>query len=178
MASNNEAPYKEFGERLAKLRREKGLTRAELGELCGVAPSTMLNYERGLRVPFADTAIKMAHVFDMTADDLLNMTNPAIEMAKAEALENMRLVNGSRGLKQMQRLFDGALADFAGGVIDDDLFSDYAYEMNKMALIMQQKLREKYSNRRYQATVDAKAAETEEMVKHINETIIRHQIDD
>ncbi len=177
MASNNEAPYKEFGERLANLRKEKGMTRAELGEQCGVAPSTMLNYERGLRIPFADTAIRMAHVFNMTADELLNMVNPAAEMAKAEALENMRTVNGSRGMKHMQEIFQTATTEFAGGVIDDDEFSDYVFEMNKMALIMQQMLREKHSNKRYQATVDAKAAETEEMVRRIDDIIISHQTD-
>ena len=137
----------------------------------------MLNYERGLRIPYADTAVKLARVFNLSVEELLDIPNVAAEMAKAEALDNMRTVNGLRGLKHMQSIFDTTLADFAGGKIDDDQFADYAYEMNKMALIMQQKLREKYTNKRYQATVDAKAAETEEMVQQINATILSHQTD-
>ena len=39
-----DAPYKEFAERLTKLRTEAGLTRAQLGEKIGVAGRSIINY--------------------------------------------------------------------------------------------------------------------------------------
>ena len=40
MAANKEAPYAEFGKKLMGLRKKAGMTRAELGEICDVAPQS------------------------------------------------------------------------------------------------------------------------------------------
>ena len=55
-----DAPYKEFAERLSKLRQDAGLTRAELGEKIGVAGRSIINYENGERIPYGDVCAKMA----------------------------------------------------------------------------------------------------------------------
>ena len=66
MSEGKNSPYAEFGERLISLRKQNKMSRQQLGDLCGVAPSTIVNYERGTRIPYADTAVKMAQVFGMT----------------------------------------------------------------------------------------------------------------
>ena len=45
-------------------------------------------------------------------------------------------------------------------------------EMQKMALLAQQKLTERFTNRRYQKTVDEKAQKTESAVRAIDEAIV------
>lgn len=79
-----DAPYREFAERLTKLRTEAGLTRAQLGEKIGVAGRSIINHENGERIPYGDTCVKMAEVFGITTDELLGVENPELEMEKAK----------------------------------------------------------------------------------------------
>ena len=84
MPDNKQAPYSDFGARLAALRKDANMSRAELGEICGVAPSTIVNYERGLRIPYADTAVKMADFFQISIHELLGVDDPESEMLAAQ----------------------------------------------------------------------------------------------
>lgn len=76
MALGNQSPYTEFGKRLMGLRKKSGMTRQQLGEMCGIAPSTIVNYEKGSRIPYADTAVKMAQTFGITVEGLLGVEAP------------------------------------------------------------------------------------------------------
>ena len=171
MANNKEVPYLEFGERLMKLRKKANMTRQQLGEICGVAPSTIVNYERGTRIPYADTAVKMAQHFNLTVPELLGMENPELAMAQAQGLENMRRINGKKGEDRFSAALSEAGAHLAGGEISEEKLIEYTMELNKLALQAQQRLREIHTNKRYKDTVEAKAAETKEQVAAINEAI-------
>ncbi|MBQ4396705.1 MAG: helix-turn-helix transcriptional regulator [Clostridia bacterium] len=46
MSEEKNIPYAAFGERLTALRKQNKMSRQQLGDLCGVAPSTIVNYER------------------------------------------------------------------------------------------------------------------------------------
>ena len=170
MAANKEVPYAEFGERLMELRKKANMTRQELGEICGVAPSTIVNYERGTRIPYADTAVKMADHFHITIHELLGVENPELAMAQAEALDQMRSVNGKKGADRLTAVLAEA-EHLAGGDLSEDQLIEYTMELNKLAMQAQQRLREIHTNRRYQATVDVKAAETREKVAALNDAI-------
>ena len=99
-----DAPYKEFAERLAKLRQDAGLTRAELGEKIGVAGRSIINYENGERIPYGDVCARMAGVFGITTDELLGVENPELEMARAEYGTNIFLKPGAgEFLRQMKQ---------------------------------------------------------------------------
>lgn len=54
-----------------KYRKESGLTQRELGEIVGVAQSTMAQYETGARKPDIITLKKLAAALHCTADQLL-----------------------------------------------------------------------------------------------------------
>jgi len=170
MAANKEVPYAEFGERLMELRKKANMTRQELGEICGVAPSTIVNYERGTRIPYADTAVKMAQHFGLSVPELLGMENPDLAMAQAEALDQMRGVNGKKGADRLRAVLAEA-GHLAGGDLTEDQLVEYSMELTKLAMEAQQRLREIYSNKRYQETVEAKAEETKESVRAINAAI-------
>ena len=111
----DDAPYKDFAERLRKLRENAGLTRAQLGEKVGVSGRSIINYENGERIPFGDTCAKMAETFGITTDELLGVSNPQLEMAKAEALDSMRSTNGKSGAARLEHALNTVGSVLAGG---------------------------------------------------------------
>lgn len=61
-----------FGDRLRKLRKERDITQAQLGETIGVVPSAIGKYERMAdAAPSVDALIKIADYFDVSIDYLL-----------------------------------------------------------------------------------------------------------
>lgn len=62
-----------FGERLRKLRTEKGITQAQLGNIIGVSDRVVGYYESDDRFPKDDVILKkMADYFNISLDELLN----------------------------------------------------------------------------------------------------------
>lgn len=59
------------GNRLREVRKEKGLTQTDLGELIGVGKSAICCYEKETRNPTLEALIEMIHVFGVSADYLL-----------------------------------------------------------------------------------------------------------
>lgn len=63
-----------FSQRLRHLRTERGLTQAAVASGVGVVPSSIGNYEKGLKLPNADVLRKMCDFFKVSADYLLGVT--------------------------------------------------------------------------------------------------------
>ena len=59
------------GNRLREVRKAKGLTQTELGELIGVGKSAICCYEKETRNPTLEAIIEMIHVLGVSADYLL-----------------------------------------------------------------------------------------------------------
>jgi len=59
------------GKRLKELRKAKGLTQTELGDILGVSKSSICCYENGTRNPALETIIDLMHLFGVSADYLL-----------------------------------------------------------------------------------------------------------
>ncbi len=62
-----------FGEKLKQLRKREHLTQKQLAERIGVAKSIISYYESGHRYPSYDVLVKIARVFHVTTDYLLDM---------------------------------------------------------------------------------------------------------
>lgn len=62
-----------FGEKLKMLRTGQKLSQRELAERLGVAKSVISYYESGDRYPSYDVLVKMAHLFHVTTDYLLDI---------------------------------------------------------------------------------------------------------
>ncbi|MBY6271095.1 MAG: XRE family transcriptional regulator [Bacillaceae bacterium] len=76
---------KQFGERLRKLRLQKGLTMKELGKIFSLAESTISGYENGTRKPDMDLIARFADFFEVTTDYLYGRTdNPRETVQKKE----------------------------------------------------------------------------------------------
>ena len=65
----------EFKDRLRMLRKEKGLTQKQLGELIGVGRTTVSEYENGKIVPRQDGLIKLAEILHTSVDFLAGVTS-------------------------------------------------------------------------------------------------------
>lgn len=57
--------------RIRELRKKCGITMKELGEIIGVAESTVSQYETGKRQPDYETLLKLGEYFGVTVDFLL-----------------------------------------------------------------------------------------------------------
>ncbi|MCI6914203.1 MAG: helix-turn-helix domain-containing protein [Lachnospiraceae bacterium] len=67
-----------FGEKLKKLRKGLKLTQQQLAERVGVAKSVVSYYESGERYPSYDVLVKLAHIFHVTTDYLLDIEKSRI----------------------------------------------------------------------------------------------------
>jgi len=68
---DNEQSRIEFGKKLRRLRKQKGLSAEELGEKLGIARTTVFGYEQGLRLPDMITVKRIAQYFNVSVDYLL-----------------------------------------------------------------------------------------------------------
>lgn len=60
-----------FGDNLAHLRKRADLSQEDLSHLASLHRTEISQLERGLRIPRADTIIKLRDALGVTADDLL-----------------------------------------------------------------------------------------------------------
>ena len=65
----------QFGEILAELRQDHGLTQKELAKIFFVTPGTISNYEKGRHLPDAERLLKIADYFSVTTDYLLGRSS-------------------------------------------------------------------------------------------------------
>src|SRR3546814_14157662 len=71
MAIKNEAFFKALGERIAKARKERGLTQQQLADKLGVSQQTLAHYEVG-RVGVGTTMLpRLAQILDLSFDEIL-----------------------------------------------------------------------------------------------------------
>lgn len=61
------------GENIKRLRKERGLTQKNLGELCGIAEPNIRKYENGKQNPKLETVEKIATALGVTAFELMGM---------------------------------------------------------------------------------------------------------
>lgn len=59
-----------FGERLKKIRQEKGMSQRELGEILGVTQQTIAQYEKIKETPKAETLLRLANALDVSVRQL------------------------------------------------------------------------------------------------------------
>ena len=62
-----------FSDNLAELRKKRGLTQQQIADELSVNRVTYTNLEKGNREPNLENVVKLAHILDVTTDDLLEM---------------------------------------------------------------------------------------------------------
>lgn len=76
-----------IGERLTKLREEKGYMQKEVAEKVGIAPNTLSGYERDVRTPDAETLVKLAKFYGVSVDYILGIETSNIYLSLAKEAE-------------------------------------------------------------------------------------------
>lgn len=86
-----------IGQRLAEMRRERGITQAELAEALGVSQPVVSDYERGALRLHGEQIAKLAALLKVSADELLGV----VKLKRNTSVGNSR---AARRLQQIERL--------------------------------------------------------------------------
>lgn len=89
-----------IGKRIKSLRQAEGMTQKELASKLSISNTTLSQYESGARVPSDDIKLKIARLFGVTTDYLLDeRTSLPIHRPLALTEEEVALINEHRGAK-------------------------------------------------------------------------------
>lgn len=98
-----------LGRRLKELRKEKGLTQEDLGNLVNVTKVSICCYENGTRTPSLETLIDLSNIFEVNVDYLLG--HDKLLVAENEdgysikiSTEEIVMLNELRKSKELYRL--------------------------------------------------------------------------
>ena len=80
-----------FGERLQKLRSEKGWSQAQLSTRLGVSASQIANYEMERRLPSIQALIDTSHVLGVSTDYLLGISSDSQEQIDISGLTSAEI---------------------------------------------------------------------------------------
>ena len=85
----------QIGQRLAAMRKERGLTQTELAKALGLSQSMMSDYERGELRLHGELILQIVQILDVSADDLLGLSAQGKPNGKQpqRATRNKQLLN-------------------------------------------------------------------------------------
>ena len=117
-----------YGERLMRARKEKELTREELGKLCGITGRTIQNYELGHVTPNRiDVSQRLADVLDISVDYLIYGEKEETELTEEDKKE----------------ILAHASALFAGGKLSDEEQLAFIYELQTLYMKARQLIKDR-----------------------------------
>jgi transcriptional regulator with XRE-family HTH domain len=79
-----------LGQRLARLRKERGWTQKQIAERTGLIQELVSNYETDKLRLNADMILRFAEVFDVSADELLRGSKSTITAKKQPSIKLVR----------------------------------------------------------------------------------------
>ncbi len=87
--------FKQGGQVIQRIRKERGMTQEQLGELVDVAPNSISRIERGLLIPALPTLVDICNALGTGADSILAayvaVDTPIRWTPLAETLEGVEL---------------------------------------------------------------------------------------
>ena len=87
-----------FGALIANMRRERGMTQAELADKMGVTDKAVSKWERDLSLPDTASLPRLAEIFDVSLDELMS-----VQLSTAEEPVNEK-EEGKKERKKLLRL--------------------------------------------------------------------------
>jgi transcriptional regulator with XRE-family HTH domain len=107
-----------LGQRLARLRKARGMTQVELAQQVGLSQPNISEYERDTFRPNSDTLLSLAQVLKVSADELLGHRVSAKEvprvsrklMRRMEEIEKLPATDQRALLKTIDTFLKGAQA--------------------------------------------------------------------
>lgn len=98
--ARQQADDESLGERVARLRREKGLTQEELAQALDVTQPVVSDYERGRLRLHGELIVALTEILGVSADDLLGLQTAK---ARPSAIKNRRLLRQVQELEKLPK---------------------------------------------------------------------------
>lgn len=131
-----------FGEKVRRLRNEKGLSQTELGNLCGLSLRTIRNYEVDGRYPKQrEVYSKLAAALGCDVNYLLSEDEEFVLQAKQ--------TYGYQVARDAEELIADISALFAGGELSEDAKDGVMRALQDAYWIAKEKNRGKYTPKKY-----------------------------
>ena len=113
---------KAFCTKVKEERENNGWSQADLGEKIGISVRSISAYETGSAKPRGIMARRLAAVFHISMDYLLNdeIEDPSYGRDKAVFVEEARVRFGESGAREMDGLLEKNLSLFAGGEVSQE----------------------------------------------------------
>jgi transcriptional regulator with XRE-family HTH domain len=92
-----------MGQRLARLRKERGWTQVELADRTGIVQTVLSDYERGKLRLNADMIVRFASTLDITTDELLQPKAAQTVLRRKPSLRVLRRLERIESLPQHQQ---------------------------------------------------------------------------
>ncbi|CAK7024327.1 MAG: hypothetical protein EUB_02269 [Eubacterium sp.] len=135
-----------FGEKLRALRKERGLTQAELAKQAGLGLKTITNYEKGSTYPQnREVYSTLASILGCEADQLHDGGDEFIAMAHNQY--------GYRGKKGAERLVSEVRGLFSGGEMAEEDMDELMLAIQE-AYIDAKRRNKKYTPKKYRKNGD------------------------
>lgn len=96
-----------MGGRIARLRRDKGMTQAELAELLGVSQPVISDYENDVIKLSGETVAQLAGLLGVSADEILGLEKSVA--ARATPIKNRRLYRQLASIEKLPKRDQEAL---------------------------------------------------------------------
>lgn len=108
-------------QKIAELRKERGLSQKEFGKLIGAAQNTVCNWENGKREPDTQTLNKIAKFFGVSVDYLLSNTpSPVLDRDGLSERDRKDIAKDMESIREKLINKTDGPASFDGKNIDDD----------------------------------------------------------
>jgi putative transcriptional regulator len=98
---------------LARLRKERGYTQAELATKMGLIQALVSDYERGKLRLHADMVLRFAHALEVSTDELLGRTSGR----RPAAPRTVRLLRRLQPLEELPRADQRAVLKFVDALL-------------------------------------------------------------
>lgn len=135
-----------FGEKLRKLRQEKGLTQAALAKQAGLGLKTIVNYESGATYPQnRNVYATLAGILGVEADYLHNENDDFVARAQKEF--------GPRGRRGAEQLLNELTGLFAGGEMAEEDMDEMMLAIQE-AYVIAKRNNKKYTPKKYRKNPD------------------------
>ena len=124
-----------LGEKIKKYRENKKMTQNEVAEVLGVKPATISKYETNTLEPNIESIKKLAEIFEISIDELLNDKGDEFDISKFNILDILR---EQKNMKLKGNLYHNTQITFAyntnhieGSRLTEDQ-TRYIYETNTL----------------------------------------------
>ena len=97
-----------IGQKIRAFRKQRGLTQAQLGELCGISGASIGSYEKGATIPKRRVMDKIAAAVGVSVDKLLEAPAPSVPPARSASSSESPLYDGVlAALKELYGTVEG-----------------------------------------------------------------------